>query len=142
MNPPAPNPTGWTRDELDRVGVAEELRLAPLRRDASLRDPVTIWVVRDGADICLRSVNRPTSFWFRGARVRHAGRVWAGGAEKDVSFEDADHALGDQIDADYRTKYRRYAAAVIDRINRTQARATTTRLVPRTEMPVNKEKEL
>jgi hypothetical protein len=37
----------WTGDEPGRIGAAEELRIAPRRRDGSLRTPpVTIWVVR------------------------------------------------------------------------------------------------
>jgi hypothetical protein len=35
MNPPNPNPTGWTRVALDRGAAAEEFRLASLRRDGS-----------------------------------------------------------------------------------------------------------
>ena len=141
MSQPNTNPTCWALDELDRIGAAEELRLASLRRDGSLRHPVTIWVVRDGSDIYVRSVDGPTSAWFRGTRARHQGRVWAGGVENAVSLEDADHTLDDQIDARYRAKYGRYAASIIDRINSAQARATTLRLVPRLETTVNKEKE-
>src|SRR5829696_8630409 len=45
----------WTSDELDRIGAAEELEIASVRRDGTLRNPVTIWVVRhgDGADYSL-----------------------------------------------------------------------------------------
>lgn len=38
----------WTDDELRRVGRAEELQVFTLRRDGTLRPPVTIWVVRVG----------------------------------------------------------------------------------------------
>jgi hypothetical protein len=42
--------TTWTSDELDKIGRVEELRIAPLRRDGTLRNPVTVWVVRHGDD--------------------------------------------------------------------------------------------
>ncbi len=38
--------TSWTNDELKKVGAAEELQIAPRRRDGGLRKRVTIWVVR------------------------------------------------------------------------------------------------
>ena len=38
--------------------------------------------------------------------------------------------LNEEIDAAYRTKYRRYAASIIDTIVSPQARAATLRLVP------------
>lgn len=38
----------WTNDELTQFGDAEELEIAPERRDGTLRNPVTIWVVRTG----------------------------------------------------------------------------------------------
>ena len=47
----------WTGDELERIGAAEELRLASLWRDGTLRPCVTMWVVRAGDDIYVRSVN-------------------------------------------------------------------------------------
>ena len=36
----------WTSDELNKIGNAEELRIATLRHDGTLRKPVIIWVVR------------------------------------------------------------------------------------------------
>ncbi len=123
--------TAWTSDELNKIGTAEELQIASLRRDGTLRNPVTIWVVRLGDDLYVRSVNGRTAAWFRGARVRHEGRIQAGGVEKDVSFVDADPDLNDQIDAAYRTKYRRYAASIIRSIVSPEARSATIKLVPR-----------
>jgi hypothetical protein len=32
----------WTRDELDKIGTAEELEITALRRDGTLRRTVTI----------------------------------------------------------------------------------------------------
>jgi hypothetical protein len=43
--------------------AAEELEIASLRSDGTLRNPRTIWVVRDGDDIYVRSVNGVTSDW-------------------------------------------------------------------------------
>lgn len=121
--------TTWTSDELTRIGKAEELEIASLRRDGTLRNPVTIWVVRHGDDLYVRSVNGRAGAWFRGTQVRHNGRIWAGGVEKDVTFVDADPDINDQIDAAYRTKYRRYAASIISSIVSPEARSTTIRLV-------------
>jgi hypothetical protein len=127
----------WTSDDLTKIGAAEELKIASLRRDGTLRNPVTIWVVRLGDDLYIRSVNgRSTSAWFRGTQVRHEGRIWAGGVGKDVTFVDladlvnADHDINDQIDAAYRTKYRRYAASIISHIVSAEARSATIKLVP------------
>ena len=102
--------TNWTSDELNKIGTAEELEIASLRRDGTLSSSGTIWVVRvgDGAggDLYVRSVNGRTSAWFRGVQTRHEGRIQAGGVDKDVTFvEEADPAIHEQIDAAYRTKY-------------------------------------
>ena len=40
--------SGWTGEELQRIGGAQELRLASRRRDASLGPFTTMWVVRAG----------------------------------------------------------------------------------------------
>jgi hypothetical protein len=123
--------TTWTREDLDKLGAAEELALAPLRRDCTQRKPVTIWVVRVGDELCVRSVNGRTSRWFRGAQARHEGRISASGVEKEVIFIDADHRLNDAIDAAYRAKYRRYQARIVDSIVSPEARSATIRLLPR-----------
>ena len=124
--------TAWTSDELDKIARAEELQIASLRGDGTLRKPVTIWVVRLGEDLYVRSVYGRTSAWFRGTQVRHEGHIRAGGVDKDVAFvEESDSGINDQIDAVYRTKYRRYAASIVNTTLSPQARSATIRLVPR-----------
>jgi hypothetical protein len=121
----------WTSDELNRVGGAEELKIAPLRRDGTLRKPVTIWVVRVGDDLYVRSAYGRTAAWFRGAQVRREGRIIADGIERDVVFQDVDAATNDEIDVAYRNKYRRHGAQYVNSIVTPEARSTTIKLVPR-----------
>ena len=123
--------SGWASDELDRVGSAEELELASAKADGTLRTPVTIWVVRAGDDVYVRSVRGRTSRWFRGVEDRHEGRVSAGGVDKDVLFVETDEA-DDEIDEAYRAKYGgRYPASYVDPMVSPGVRATTLKLVPR-----------
>jgi hypothetical protein len=64
--------------------------------------------------------------------MHHEGHIQAG-VEKDVNFAqvDADQLINDQIDAAYCTKYRRYAANIVNTILTPKARAATINLVPR-----------
>lgn len=126
--------TTWTRVEINKIGQAEELEVAPLRGDGTRRNPVTIWVVRVGDDLYVRSYKgRTAAAWFRGVQVRHEGHITAGGVDKDVTFvEEADPSVNDQIDAVYRDKYRRYAANIVESVVTAQARSATLKLVPRT----------
>jgi hypothetical protein len=125
--------TVWTSDELSKIGTAEELEIASLRDDGSLRKPRTIWVVRVGDELYVRSVNGRGSAWFSGIQTRYEGRIQAGGVAKDVSFAevDANDEVNLQIDNAYRSKYRRYAASIIDSINSEKARVATLKLKPR-----------
>jgi hypothetical protein len=123
--------TGWTSDELTKIEAADELEIASIRRDGTLRSLVTIWVVRLGDDLYVRSVNGRTGAWFRGTQVRHEGRIGAGGVEKDVTFVDADASIIDQIDDAYRSKYRRYAPSIVGSVLTPEARSATIKLVPR-----------
>jgi hypothetical protein len=124
--------TAWTSDELNKIGEAEELQIASLRSDGTLRKLVIIWVVRLGDELYVRSVNGRTSAWFRGVQTRHEGHIRAGGVEKDVTFvEEPNPEINEEIDAAYATKYRRYAASIISHINGSEARAATIKLLPR-----------
>ena len=38
--------TTWPADDLARYGDAQEVRVAGMRRDGTLRAPVIVWVVR------------------------------------------------------------------------------------------------
>jgi hypothetical protein len=120
----------WTSDELDAIGGAEELGLASVRRDGTLRRPVTMWVVRDGDDVYVRSVNGRGSSWFRGAQTRHEAHIRAGGIERDVELVESDE-LNDAVDAAYREKYGRGYPTIVPSIVAPEARAATLKLVPR-----------
>ena len=119
-----------TNDELEKIAAAEELRIAPVRRDGTLRNPVTIWVVRLGDDLYVRSWRGRDGSWYRAAQSRREGHISTGGVEKDVTFvEETDPDINDELDSVYREKYRRYASYVTPMIS-PEARSTTLRLVP------------
>jgi hypothetical protein len=120
----------WTSDELDTIGTAEELDLASVTRDGTPRNPVTMWVVRHGDEIYVRSVNGRGSSWFRGAQARHEAHIQAGGVHKDVTLVETDD-VGDEVDAAYRAKYGRRYPSIVPAIVAPEARAATLELVPR-----------
>ena len=123
--------SAWTSAELKQIENAEELQIASLRRDGTLRKPVTIWVVRVGDDLFVRSVNGRDSAWYRGTQVRHEGHLRAGGVNQDVSFvEETDSGINERIDTAYRTKYRRYAGNVLNSVLTPEARTATLKLIP------------
>ncbi|MRG58464.1 DUF2255 family protein [Agromyces sp. CFH 90414] len=124
----------WSDDELDRIGTAEELRISSRRSDGSFSKPITIWVVRVGDDLFVRSAYGADNPWFANARRRGAGRISAVGVERTVAFEDASDASAEAIDAAYHAKYdpvsspRIVATVVGERVH-----PLTIRLVPRSE---------
>jgi hypothetical protein len=124
--------TGWAADELERIGAAEELQLAPLEKDGSLRKPVTIWVVRVGDELFVRSYRGRSGSWFRHVQERHEGHVSAGGVARDVEFVgvSGSEALNAKIDTAYRSKYSKYSATYVDPMVASEARQTTLKLVP------------
>ena len=122
----------WAQIELDAIDAAQELALASARGDGTLRRPVTMWVVRIGEDVYVRSVNGRGSAWFRGAQSQHEAQIRAGGIEKDVSLVETDDT-GEQIDAAYQTKYGPRYPTIVPSIVAPQSRDATLKLAPREE---------
>jgi len=120
--------TAWTSDELDRIGNAQLLRVAARRADGTLGSPRTIWVVRHGDGLYVRSVRGPAGAWYRAVLARREGHIEAGGVDRDVTFADAAD-LSDDLDAAYRTKYG--DSVHVDSILDPRVRQTSLQLVPR-----------
>ena len=124
--------TGWKSDQLAKLGAAEEVQIAAIGRDGKLGKPTTIWAVRHGDDLFVRSVRGRDAHWFGETQERHEGRIRAGGVLQDVTFVDAaGHEVDDEIDAAYRAKYSRYAGNILNSVLTPQARSATLKLVPR-----------
>lgn len=116
----------FTPNELASLDTTDELRIAGLRDDDTLRKATIIWmVVRDG-ELYVRSVNGPEAAWFRGTQLRGLGHVSARGVDRDVSFTRVTD-IDDELDAAYAAKYRGYPSAVAA-INSAAARSTTLRV--------------
>jgi hypothetical protein len=103
----------WSADELDRIGSAEELELASRRADGTLRPYATIWTVRSGDDIFVRSAHGYENPWFQRALHAGRGRVRAGGAEREVRFETPDPGAGDAVSRAYHAKYDSYGPNIV-----------------------------
>ena len=123
----------WTPDELTRIGEAEELEVTSLRPDGSLRRWVPIWVVRHGDDLYIRSAYGPDNGWYRRAKASGAGRIRAGGIERDVTFADAGDTDPRALDAVYHAKYDRHGPRVVGTVVGEKVADLTLRLVPRDE---------
>jgi hypothetical protein len=121
----------WNSDEVARIAAADELQISSVRPDGTLTAPVTIWVVPHGNDLYVRSANGRAGGWYRRTQVRHEGRIRAGGVDTDVTFNDVSADVAADLDAAYRTKYRRYGAQFVDPMLAPAARAATLKLTPR-----------
>jgi hypothetical protein len=122
--------SAWSEKDLNQVGGAEELQLASRRPDGTLRPYVTMWVVRAGDDLYVRSAYGPDNPWYRRATAAGNGRIRAGGVERDVAFADAAPDAHDGIDRAYYAKYDRYGPAIVGSVVGTQAVQVTIRLLP------------
>lgn len=131
MTPDTTPETAWTSDQLERIGSAEELQLASRRPDGTLRPYTTMWVVRVGQNLYVRSAGGPDRPWYRHATASGAGRIRAGGVEVDVAFERGGE-FEEAIDAAYRKKYDRYGPRIVGSVVGETAHQVTVRLIPAT----------
>src|SRR3954454_22816738 len=103
----------WTAEELSSIGKAEELQLASVRPDGTLRPYVTMWVVRAGDDLYVRSAYGSDNPWYRRATASGVGRIRSGGVERAVAFATAAPAVHAAIDAAYHSKYDRFGPKIV-----------------------------
>jgi hypothetical protein len=95
--------TAWPARELESIGAGEEIGLAS---------------------------RRPDNPWYRRALAGGAGRIRAGGTERDVTFTHAAPEDQDGIDAAYHEKYDRYGPRIVGSVTGPGSHAVTVRLVP------------
>ncbi len=103
----------WTSAGLDRFARTDELEITSPRGDGTLRRYRTIWMVRVGDDLDVRSAMGTANPWFRGALGAGRGHIRCGGVEHDVTIARADDALNGAIDAAYHAKYDRYGPRIV-----------------------------
>ena len=121
--------SGWTGEELQRIGGAPELRLAARRQDGSLRPFTTMWVVRAGDHLYVRSAGGPQRPWYRGRGRQRTGRIQAGGVDAEVEFATAAPETNQEVDSQYRAKYDRYGPSIVGHVTGPAAHAVTIRLI-------------
>jgi len=121
----------WKNDELRAVDAATELLITSARADGTLRPFIPIWHTSVGDALYVRSAHGPGNGWFRRALASGAGRIRAGGVERDVTFEVADPAIRADLDAALHAKYDRYGPGPVGAITGDDVLETTLRVMPR-----------
>jgi hypothetical protein len=120
----------WPKEELRKIGVADDLHISPFREDGkTYGTPTWIWSVTVDDGLYVRGYNGTDSRWYRAAVREKAGRITAAGMTKEVSFEPVSGEIQDRIDEAYKAKYSRspYLKPMIG----AKARAATVRILPR-----------
>jgi hypothetical protein len=123
--------TAWVADELARLAGRDEIGVASTRTDGSLRPFVTVWFVRAGDDLFVRSAHGPENGWFRRALASGVGRIRGAGIERNVTFEVPGPEAHEALDAAYHAKYDRYGTGMVRTVVSPDATRSTLRLVPR-----------
>jgi hypothetical protein len=118
----------WAPNELAGIAAAEELQLATNRADGSLSKYTTMWVVRAGDHLYVRSAHGYENPWFQRALGSGAGRIRAGGVERDVRFQVPDPDAADKVSVAYHVKYDRYGPRIVGTVVSPDAVRSTLRL--------------
>jgi hypothetical protein len=122
--------TGWRADDLIAIGTAESAQVAPDSEDGAPGRAATIWVVRVGNDLYIRSYRGPVARWYRRALRGRRGTIRISTLELRVRFDNAEADVQPQINEAYRTKYAAHSSDYLRRMVGPAAVATTLRLQP------------
>jgi len=96
----------WDATTLAAIDTADDLKISPLRDDnVTHGTPTWIWCVVLDGELYVRPYYGSRSRWYAAALARPEGRIHAAGAVYEVTYQPADPALADQIDAAYTRKY-------------------------------------
>lgn len=122
--------SSWTAGQAAAIAAPQEVRVVTRRPDGTLRRPTTIWIVRDGERVFVRSTNGRGAGWFRAAVATGTGQIVAGGQTFDVAFDEVTDA-GDlaAVDRGYRDKYGHYPS-IVDHLEEDGPRSATLLVEP------------
>lgn len=121
----------FTVDELTRINGADDLKISPFREDGvTYGTPTWIWEVLVDGNLYVRAYNGTSSSWYKSAIRQKAGRIYAAGMVKEVSFESvADSSVSQRIDEAYQKKY--YKSSYMAHMIGSRAKAATIKITPR-----------
>ena len=122
--------SAWTQDDLNRIGRATELELSSHRPDGSPRPYLTIWAVRSGDAIYVRSAYGWNNGWFQRALKAGRGRIVAGGVERDVSFVPPGADEAEPVTLAYHAKYDHYGSRMVGTVVNAEAVRSTLKIMP------------
>ncbi|GAB3391290.1 DUF2255 family protein [Humibacter soli] len=122
----------WNEAELKTIDADDEVVLTSRKHDGSPSSPATIWIVRVGDEVFVRSAYGTGNRWYARANTAGAGHVTIGDVSRDVKFEDAsadaNHAA---VDTAYHAKYdAKYPKQYVDPVVDERSHAATLRLIP------------
>lgn len=121
---------GWSKEDLQKIGKADDLHISPFREDgATYGTPTWIWSVV--VDDCpyVRGYNGQQSRWYQAAIKQKAGRITTAGMTREVLFEAVQGAVNDRIDDAYREKYKR--SPYLEPMISERARSATVKITRR-----------
>jgi hypothetical protein len=98
----------WSAEQLQQIDSSRELQIATVRNDGTLHTWVSIWVVRVGDDVYVRTWYRRDTGWFGRAVSQRRARIRVPALETEVAIEDMGDStaeLQSKVNAAYRTKY-------------------------------------